>query len=106
MPNQDGTRGAHHSALPAEGWRACFWREISHRSQEVFLEDIAMWTVYEDGHVAGMVAGPDGTLVDAETLDNFLGYATKGGNLARYREEANRRAEELDKRGRMEAING
>lgn len=92
------------SALPAEGWRAAFWRELSRRSQEVSLEDLAVWTIHEDGQVAGMVVGTEGTLVDAESLDNFLGFTTKGGNLARYREEARRRAEELDQRERERMV--
>ena len=59
-------------SLPGGEFRACFWREVSARSQEIFCEPVAVWMVFENGQVVGMIAGPAGTLVDAETLDNFL----------------------------------
>ena len=93
--SEDGTRDAVVSALPGDEFRACFWREVSSRSQEIFCEPVALWIVRMDGQVVGMVAGPAqlGTLVDAETLDNFLGFAGAGQDLSRYWEEARRRAE-------------
>ena len=53
--------------LPANGWRAHFWTD-DHSSE--FSKEVAMWALFEDGTVSGLVGNVPGHRVSLAQADN------------------------------------
>ena len=71
--------------LPANGWRAYF---TDHDYTEEIIKEVAMWALFEDGTVSGLVGnfpGHRNSLVPADNLDqskmigNFSEYSEPDG---------------------------